>query len=204
MGVEWVWSGCGVGVESVWSGLWIGLGCGLRAVECARCDHSPLICGGLLSVCRVVVRDAFLEHNHPLSVVGSAQAVRNEAAAAPENDNGGMPEDIVSLARSLRFGYHPHEIDAMMREIVVQRNENALWDKRHMQHVVRIDPGEKLLDASGFMDLLRGDAYDYRNEEDSAGKLQRAFWPLHSQDLSESLLAASRCVIFDNTFNTSA
>ena len=107
-------------------------------------------------------------------------------------------------ARSLRYGYHPHEIDAMMREIVTQRNEKALWDKRHMQHVVRIDPAEKLLDASGFMDLLREDAYDYRNEEDSAGKLQRAFWPLHTQDISESLLSANLCVIFDNTFNTSA
>ena len=91
-----------------------------------------------------------------------------------------------------------------MREIVEQRQEKPLWDKRHMQHVVRIDPAEKLLDASGFLDLLRDDAYDFRSAEDSAGKLQRAFWPLHSQDISETLLSASRCVIFDNTFNTSA
>ena len=125
------------------------------------------------------------------------------AAADPNNDNSGMPLDLGKLAAEFRFQYQPGEVHQMMVELAEQRGIPVRWNRRHTEHVCRVDPMDKLLDASGFCDLVRQDAFDYRLQEDEGGKLMRAFWPLHSHDIIGTLGSAEQVVIFDNTFNTS-
>ena len=142
------------------------------------------------------------EHNHTLVSKGQAAAAY-QAAADPSNDDSGLPCELGKLAAELRFQYQPAEVHHMIVELAEQRKIPVRWSKRHTEYVCRVDPADRLFDASGFCELVRRDAFDYRLQEDVGGKLSRAFWPLHSEDIVGTLGSAERVIIFDNTFNTS-
>ena len=115
-----------------------------------------------------------------------------------------MPLELAAMAKELRFQYQPNEIHQMLVELARRRKLGITWTLRHTKYLAAIDPADRLLDATGFCDLLKRDPFDSRTANDEAGKLTRAFWPMHSHHLSDALLSARRAVIYDNTFNTSS
>ena len=69
----------------------------------------------------------------------------------------------------------------------------------------RVDPADRLYDATGFCETLRAECYFHRTHVDAAGRLERAFWPVKiAGDMSSLLFGARQAVQYDNTFNTNA
>ena len=151
----------------------------------------------------MIVKGDVFTHCHTLGSAGQAETGSCQASADPANDVGGMPLSLAALGAELRFMLFPGELHNQLAEIADQRKIPVTWNKRHTEYVCRVDPADRLFDAAGFCDLVRQDAFDYRLQEDSGGKLMRAFWPLHSHDIVGTLGGVERVVIYDNTFNTS-
>ena len=72
--------------------------------------------------------------------------------------------------------------------MALARNITVTWSQRHVAWIARIDPAEKLLDATGFYELLQADCPEHKCNFDSHGRLENCFFPLHTDCIAPNYL----------------
>ena len=123
----------------------------------------------------------------------------------PYNQDRLIPDDLAQMATVLKGFRPPGEIHMILSRAAKRSHRSVTWTQRDIQNRYGMQHGNaNFWQTEELLKVLATDGrpHEYSINED-LGILDHLIWLQHDGDM-EVVLSAKECIIFDNTFNTTA